>query len=91
MDGVNATEPDVASKRSLAVDVIIIDDEPSPPRPKEPRSVIRGSVRAGHSECYLPLLYASSFLLYRSTDELIPHFRKATHRTHSGCSLKFYE
>ncbi|KAG2348913.1 hypothetical protein BDR05DRAFT_1055839 [Suillus weaverae] len=46
LDGASATE--VASSSIHPVDVIVIDDEPTPPRPKAPRRVIRDSVRQNH-------------------------------------------
>ncbi|OAX43492.1 hypothetical protein K503DRAFT_847156 [Rhizopogon vinicolor AM-OR11-026] len=52
LDGANATKPEVPSSSNppLLVDIIVIDDEPSPPRPKAPRKVIRGSVRANQNQ-----------------------------------------
>lgn len=52
LDGANVTELQVASSSisPQAVDIIVIDDEPSPPRPKVLRGVIRGSVWPNHSE-----------------------------------------
>lgn len=63
LDEANQIKYEVASSsnRPLPVDVIVIDDEPSPPRPKAPHRIIRASIQTKQSECYF--MFALCFVI----------------------------